>query len=89
MAHGAWLRVFRKLGNLLPSSSLLTQVATTTNVGDVVWEPFGGLASASVAAVLLGRHSYVSEIDGTFVDLAKERLEEAQEYINANGIYNF
>lgn len=75
--------------NQKPLDLMLTQVAATTNVGDVVWEPFGGLASASVASVLLGRHSYVSEIDNTFVDLAKGRLEEAQEYIDTNGIYNF
>lgn len=43
----------------------------------MVWEPFGGLASAAVAAVDLGRHALVAEIDHTFQELALERLELA------------
>jgi SAM-dependent methyltransferase len=40
----------------------------------VVWEPFGGLCSASVAAVTLGRRAFAAETDPTFADLAAERL---------------
>jgi hypothetical protein len=43
----------------------------------VVWEPFGGLASAAVAAVALGRRAYVAEIDPEFAKLAYERLRMA------------
>jgi site-specific DNA-methyltransferase (adenine-specific) len=43
----------------------------------VVWEPFGGLASGSVAAVALGRRAYVAELDKNFAKLARERLEVA------------
>ena len=75
--------------NQKPLDLMLTQVAATTNEGSVVWEPFGGLASASVAAVLLGRHAYAAEIDKTFVNLAKERLIEANESLQNNGVYNF
>ncbi|MFR6194392.1 MAG: hypothetical protein ACLUJX_00080 [Bifidobacterium longum] len=39
------------------------QIHAASNKGDVVWEPFGGLASASVAAVLTGRIAYTAEID--------------------------
>jgi len=42
-----------------------------------VWEPFGGLASASVAAVALGRKPYVAETDDQFARLAEERLRLA------------
>jgi site-specific DNA-methyltransferase (adenine-specific) len=52
--------------------------------GDVVWEPFGGLASASVAAVALGRRAFVAELDEDFANLAQERLEAAA----ANGSPN-
>jgi site-specific DNA-methyltransferase (adenine-specific) len=48
-----------------------------TDEGDVVWEPFGGLASASVAAVALHRHAFVAEIDPVFADLAEDRLRLA------------
>ena len=68
---------------------MLTQIAATTCEGNIVWEPFGGLASASVASVLLGRHAYVSEIDDTFVSLAKGRLDEAYSSFKRNGAYVF
>lgn len=52
-------------------------VHAVTRKDDVVWEPFGGLASASVAAVALGRRAYVAEQDPHFADIAEERLEDA------------
>ncbi len=48
-----------------------------TIAGDVLWEPFGGLCSASVAAIEMGRMPYAAEIDEAFADLAQERLIEA------------
>lgn len=73
--------------NQKPLDLMLTQVASTTNKGAVVWEPFGGLASGAVAATLLGRYSYIAEIDDTFYNLAQSRLDEANDYFKANGIY--
>jgi hypothetical protein len=52
-------------------------VAAVTGPGDVVWEPFGGLCSASVAAVGSARHAYAAETDASFADLAEERLRSA------------
>jgi site-specific DNA-methyltransferase (adenine-specific) len=49
-------------------------VHASTVEGDVVWEPFGGLASASVAAVRLGRHACVAEISPRFQGIAYGRL---------------
>jgi DNA modification methylase len=43
-----------------------------------VWEPFGGLCSASVAAVALGRRAYAAETDRAFADLAEERLDRGE-----------
>jgi DNA modification methylase len=63
--------------NQKPLEFMERQVSAVTNVGDVVWEPFGGLASASVAAVSLGRRAYVAEIHKSFQDLAEQRLEAA------------
>ena len=42
-----------------------------------MWEPFGGLASASVAAVALGRRAFAAERDEQFATLAAERLRQA------------
>lgn len=56
---------------------------------DGVWEPFGGLASDSVAAVLSGRRAYTAEIDDTFVTLVLSRLKEAESSLKNNGVYDF
>ena len=48
--------------------------AAVTEPGDVIWEPFGGLCSASLVAVTLGRRAFAAETDPVFADLAAERL---------------
>lgn len=53
-------------------------IRAVTKRDDVVWEPFGGLASASVAAIAMGRSAYVAEIDPEFAKLARERLRAAR-----------
>lgn len=63
--------------NQKPLEFMVRQVTTTTNEGDVVWEPFGGLASASVAAVNTGRRPFTAEVDPAFQNLAWERLNDA------------
>jgi DNA modification methylase len=45
-----------------------------TDPGGVIWEPFGGLASAPVAAVQAGRNPCVAELDPGFAQLAARRL---------------
>ena len=68
-----------------PLKLLLQQVYATTNEGAVVWEPFGGLATAAVASVLLGRDAYVAECEPRFVPLLQMRLEQAQRAWEENG----
>jgi site-specific DNA-methyltransferase (adenine-specific) len=63
--------------NQKPLEFMERLVRAVTGEGDVVWEPFGGLASASVAAVALGRRAYAAEIDPEFAKLAAERLQLA------------
>lgn len=63
--------------NQKPLEFMERLVHAVTREGDVVWEPFGGLASASVAAVALGRRAYVAEIDPHFAEIARERLTDA------------
>ena len=56
-------------------------IEASTEKGDVIWEPFGGLFSAGVAARRLGRYSYGAEIDPTYFHYARERLiEESRQY---------
>lgn len=63
--------------NQKPLEFMERLVYATTRPDDVVWEPFGGLASASVAAVALGRRAFVAERDPHFAQVAQERLEMA------------
>lgn len=54
-------------------------ISAATIPGDVVWEPFGGLCSALVAAVELRRDGYAAELVEHFADLAVERLKAISE----------
>jgi site-specific DNA-methyltransferase (adenine-specific) len=63
--------------NQKPLEFMERLIYAVTEPEDVVWEPFGGLASASVAAVALGRRAWAAEIDPHFSALADERLRLA------------
>lgn len=49
-------------------------ISSTSEFGDVVWEPFGGLCSGSVAAGKLGRKFFASEIDNKVFEAACNRM---------------
>lgn len=49
-------------------------IQASTREDDVVWEPFGGLFSGSVAARRLNRKSFGAEIDGTYFHYGVERV---------------
>lgn len=63
--------------NQKPLDLIRRQVEAVTSIGGVVWEPFGGLATASVAAVQSGRFPYMAETDERFFETAVARLEDA------------
>ncbi len=50
-------------------------IEASSEPGDVVWEPFGGLCTAAVAARTLGRRCMSAEIDRDFYELAVSRLQ--------------
>ncbi len=54
-------------------------IEATSDPGDVVWEPFGGLCTGAVAAFRTGRQCYSAEILPEFYALATERLRFAVE----------
>ena len=64
----------------------MRQVFAASKTGDIIWEPFGGLATASVASVLLGRRPYAAELDDRFAEMARKRLDEAVLYVVTNGL---
>lgn len=51
-------------------------IRASTDEGDVIWEPFGGLFSASVAARDAGRSAYGAEIDPCYFGYALTRLNQ-------------
>lgn len=54
---------------------LMTQVIkASSDEGDVVWEPFGGLFTAAVAANAAGRKAFASEIDWTYFFYGVQRF---------------
>jgi hypothetical protein len=63
--------------NQKPLEFMERLITAVTEPDDVVWEPFGGLCSASVAAVTLGRKAFAAETDPGFAQLAGQRLRAA------------
>lgn len=51
-------------------------IDVSSDPGDVVWEPFGGLCSAAVASHKLGRRCMSAEILWEFYEIAAKRLGE-------------
>jgi DNA modification methylase len=62
--------------NQKPLDLMSMIVEASSDPGDVVWEPFGGLFSASIAARRLARRAYGAEIDPTYFQYAVARLVE-------------
>ena len=54
-------------------------ITASTDPRDVVWEPFGGLCSAAVSSLHVGRHCYASEIIPDYYSAAVKRLEQESE----------
>ena len=63
--------------NQKPIRLLELILRASSDEGDVVWEPFGGLCSTAVAAYRLNRRCFSSEHVADYVEAAKRRLEAA------------
>jgi site-specific DNA-methyltransferase (adenine-specific) len=61
--------------NQKPLKLLEMVLNASSEVGDVVWEPFGGLCSASIAAHKLRRRSFAAECVTDFFNIAVKRLD--------------
>ena len=60
--------------NQKPLKLMDLAVEASSDPGDVVWEPFGGLCSASVSAVRLGRRPFAAERQRPFFEASVRRL---------------
>jgi site-specific DNA-methyltransferase (adenine-specific) len=61
--------------NQKPLDLMRLIIEASSDENDVVWEPFGGLFSASLAAVLTKRKAYAAEIDKAYFSLGLNRFE--------------
>lgn len=66
-------------GNQKPLRLIERIIQASSDPGDVVWEPFGGLCSAAIAALRLGRACYSAEILPDFYKLARARLQSEED----------
>lgn len=62
--------------NQKPVKLLQLIIEASSDKDDVIWEPFGGLCSAAVAAYKLQRRCYSAEINREFYELAVRRLQD-------------
>lgn len=60
--------------NQKPLRLLEQMIKASSDRGDVVWEPFGGLCSTTIAALNTGRKCYSSEILEDYYRAAVDRL---------------
>ena len=60
--------------NQKPLALMERQILASTDAGDVVWEPFGGLMSGTLAAVRLGRKAHAAEINKAFFHAGEARI---------------
>lgn len=58
-------------------------IRASSSEGDVIWEPFGGLFSGSIAAIKLNRIAYSCEIDPYYFNLGIQRVREETTAIQA------
>ncbi len=61
--------------NQKPLDLMRMIIEASSDEGDVVWEPFGGLFSASKAAKLIGRKAFAGEIDPTYFQIGLNRFQ--------------
>jgi site-specific DNA-methyltransferase (adenine-specific) len=60
--------------NQKPLALMQRLIAMSTDPGDVVWEPFGGLCTATLGASRMGRDGYAAEVDPEVHRMAAIRL---------------
>ena len=68
--------------NQKPLRFMRRALRASTRPSDIVWEPFGGLCSAAVAALELGRRAFAAESAPRFANLAEDRLRHTAESLN-------
>jgi site-specific DNA-methyltransferase (adenine-specific) len=61
--------------NQKPLDLMQQIILASSDEGDIIWEPFGGLFSASLAAREVGRKAYAAELDPDYFALGVSRFK--------------
>jgi site-specific DNA-methyltransferase (adenine-specific) len=61
-----------------PTDLLAELIESSSRVGEVVLDPFAGVGSTGVAAILRGRRALLVEVDERYAEIAVERLRVAE-----------
>jgi DNA modification methylase len=61
--------------NQKPLKLIRLIIGVSSEPGDLIWEPFGGLCTAGLAAFFMGRKALCAEIDPEIFELAVRRIE--------------
>jgi site-specific DNA-methyltransferase (adenine-specific) len=69
--------------NQKPLALIEMQILACTEENDVVWEPFGGLCTAALAAVRHERRAFAAEINKDFYIAARQRVQA--EFLSLGG----
>ena len=62
--------------NQKPLDLMKLIIEASSDEQDVIWEPFGGLFTASLAANILNRKSFACELDETYFDYGVKRFNQ-------------
>jgi len=73
--------------NQKPLALMLRQISACTDEGDVVWEPFGGLCSASLAALFSARRAFAAEINPDYFQVATWRLRQEHANLQSEALH--
>ncbi len=71
--------------NQKPLRLVMLSIRACTDSGDVVWEPFGGLCTAALAALQSDRRAVAAEISSEVFDAATARLWQETALTASNG----
>lgn len=70
--------------NQKPLALMERQILAATDRNDIIWEPFGGLMSATVAAVRTGRRAHAAELNAEYFEAGVARVREALGTVEMN-----
>lgn len=85
LRKGSVLSYSKKTGRTLrhptekPVELLTELLESSSRVGELVLDPFAGVGSTGVAAVLAGRRAVLVELEPKYAELAAGRLEKAEQ----------